>query len=782
MNVIFHDISYKNIMSVGAKPIHIQLDQSLKTLVTGQNGAGKSTFLEALSFLLYGKPFRDIKKGQLVNAINGKALLVEGNLSVGPNKFYIKRGIKPNVLEIHKNGEPIPELASVTEFQRYFEEELLGISFQSFKQVIVLGTAGYKPFLELPAGERRTLVEDLLDLSVFSEMDRINKAAIKVAKQETDIIDVKLQSNLNEQEAEMRSIQKQKDMTESNIRSWTSTVVGLVNDIKDSKARLEQEKSDLANIVDPSPVELEERVTAIRGRLEQVKSEVETRTRDLANIADQSIAKLQAEAEEKEINAHLEDAKQEKRLLELNSAELACTTKMRADLDALSEKPDDTVAAPVLIEVPERLCFFAEIRSLTNEIGNLQSTLTLKSAHLEFHEGGGECPTCGSAAESSGGNIEQLRVDITALNDKIADRYDAITELNRKTNERTSEINEINAENTRLLSDFEKMKWAQREAVNNWQRTHDKIASDYALEMQRYSAERSTIQTGNLPGKIAAIHQERDAAISGAVRSYEANVAVVKSRIDDVAASVEREVQSEYEKFEASKIMTEHRRNSIGEQIAYLQRDIDKDTARAHELKSQIDIAKETVYDESKLNELKQARTELADRKTKLFDELRARQTILVMLKDNGVKSQIVKRYIPVFNKKINQYLASMDADYVFALDEEFNETIKSRGREEFSYTSFSQGERARINVALLFTWRDVASMVSGTNINLLVLDELFDSATDAEGVKAINSLLDASGSNTFVISHRAENMNDSFDRHLRMVKKGRFTTMEELA
>lgn len=552
-------ITYKNIMSVGQQPITIELDKCQKTLVTGKNGAGKSTFLEAISFALFGKPFRDVKKGQLVNSTNKKDLLVELWMEYDNKQFYIKRGQKPNVFEITVDGETLDENASAKDFQTEFEE-LIGMSYTSFKQIVVLGTAGYTPFMGLSTPARRKLVEDLLEVSILAEMDKLNKSLIRETNSQINVLDVKKDGITQQIKIYNDNEERQKKLSGENAARLQTMYDDLVGEARAAKANIEKLTDDLlAVIIDDDP---------------------SNRLSDLSN---------------------------------------------------------------------EGFAIKNEIATFTKVVG--------------LYEKGGQCPTCMQ-------NLEEHGNVLTKIKDKNV-----------------------------LL-----------------QQSLDKINEQYR--------ELKTIQD--------EVHKQQSVAV-GIKNQIQANKA-------NAIASVDKAKKVKVLIDQAAAEFIGH-----ADEIAKLQVELDK-----------------IVRD-----------------KTTLVMEKYHRGILTEMLKDSGIKGAIIKKYIPIFNKQINHYLKIMEADYVFTLDEEFNETIKSRGREDFSYFSFSQGEKARIDIALLFTWRDIAAKVSGVSIDTLILDEVTDSACDTEGIKAIQQILNSmANSNIFIISHRDHNPQD-YGQHLQMKKVGRFTVME---
>lgn len=559
MKLVFEKIKYQNLMSVGQKPVEIQLDEFHKTLITGKNGGGKSTLLEAVFFALFGTPFRKIKKGQLVNTQNKKKCLIELWFSYGKDSYYIKRGIKPNVFEVTKNDQLWDESSSVSDFQTRLEEQLK-ISPIAFKQVVVLGTAGYVPFMELSTPNRRKLVEELLEVAILGNMADLNKSSVKALTQEMSILETKIDSIRREILSYQDFIEKQKLSESQHVEDFESDFSLHIEEIKKYRSEL--------SLID-------EQILDISSKIDN-------------NLSDKII-------------------------------------KYTSGIQKLDE-------------------------SLTNQISMLSS---FKS---------GVCPTC-SQHFSDHSKVESTEHMIQAIEDKKV-------ELNKR---------------------LDKLR-------------EDKIQSDKLLS----------------------------------------ELTILQTKANETRSKMSVHVQT------------------------------------AQSLKSKIDSLKEKdEFDYSKLDSLKLEMNQAKEEKSKLFDEKYTKTIIADLLKDSGIKASIVKRYIPIFNKKINHYLKIMGADYTFTIDEEFNEKIKSRGREDFSYESFSQGERARIDLSLLFTWRDVSSLVTGLEINLLILDEVSDSATDAEGVKSIMRIIDSMKSNVFIISHREEHDKESYGRWIQMIKKGRFSTME---
>ena len=559
MKLKFKTLTYQNILSVGNVPIVIDFDSAKKTLITGKNGGGKSTMIEALTYALFGKSFRDLKVGQLVNSINKKKCLVELLIEYGNDEYKIIRGQKPKVFEIWKNGEKLPEDSAAGDYQSQLES-MLNINLVGFKQVIVLGTAGYVPFMELKTPDRRKLVEDLLSLSIISEMDKLNKSYIRGVNRELDTLSMQI-GHVQQQIATHQKF------------------------IDEQRAKANQNTARYQDIYD----------------------------------------------------SHVETAKQIKaQLVELQSQIAECVINGEDQTANIQKLRDGYTRLSMNVEQLQRL-----------EV---------------MYRKGGECPACKQPISP--------------------------------TPERMKEIAENIKNGTQKLT-----------LIKNKQDQLQKIMDDL-LTQQR--------------------------TLNG-----------LKSKYESLRGTLQNEV------------------------------------AAAKRVRAIMDKAQEdVVIDESPVEKLREDEKELDSKRSGFVKEKYFRGIVTDLLKDSGVKASIVKRYIPYFNKQIAYYLDLLGADYQFTLDDEFNESIKSLGRNDFSYASFSQGERARINLALLFTWRDVTSKISGVDLSLLILDEVYDGAIDRDGSFAVKALLDGINGNVIVISHQDLDPED-FDRHIVMSKVGRFSKME---
>jgi DNA repair exonuclease SbcCD ATPase subunit len=568
--IIFKTIRWKNILSTGNVFTEIKLDRSPSTLIVGQNGAGKSTILDAISFALYGKPFRKINKPQLINSINDKDAVAEIEFAVGRDNFKVVRGIKPNVFEIYKNGNLLNQAAANRDYQEMLEKNILKLNHRSFSQVVVLGSSTYVPFMQLPSSHRREVIEDLLDIQIFTTMNTLLKDKINNNKTAT----------------------------------------------QDAKYKIELAKNK---------IDLYER------HISNVKSDKKTRI-------DTAKAKMKLVA---------------KKVVELNKQR----TEIEANISTLRSSQEDLVA--LVSEMDENN---TKLLSLTNDMYSLEKDISF----FHDHE---HCPTCKQGIEH----------------------------------------------------DFK-----QSSIV-------EKTAALETTKQQRTSIQEKCKETTDR--KLA--YDEIENQIRGLERQLQ---------------TVELTLASEKKIF------------------FNLNKDVEE-------------INTETENDTDVTNELTQTREELSELESsreKLANEAVVLNAATALLKDGGIKSRIIKQYIPIMNKLINKYLAAMDFFVHFELDEQFNEKIKSRFRDEFSYNSFSEGEKMRINLAVLFTWRAIAKMRNSASTNLLIMDEVFDSSLDGVGTdeffKILNEL--TADTNTFVISHKGDALYDKFRSVIRFEKHGNFSRM----
>ena len=568
--IIFKYVRWKNLLSTGNQFTEIQLDRNSTTLIIGENGSGKSTILDALCFGLFGKPFRGCNKPQLLNSVNMSGCLVEVDFKIGTKSFKVIRGIKPNVFEIYISGKMYNQDANSRDYQKYLEQQILKLNYRSFTQVVILGSSAFIPFMQLKARQRRDVVEDILDIQIFSIMNILIRQKLK------DIVD------------HIRDINYNLDLTTEKITLQEN----YIEDIKKNKDNILQEKIEL-----------------ISGNEEEVYKRTE------------------------EIN----------KLQELSETSMESIGDENTVVDKINK----------LKGINERL---KEKRSSTNK-------------YIEFFENNDDCPTC------------EQHIDETFKTNMIVDKQ----------------------------GEYEKYSTGIDELVVELDKT-----------------------------------QERHDAIQGIIKQIRENDAHVGS----LSFSI-----TEMEKFNAT-----------------LQSEIE-------ELQSG-DVSKS---DFKKLEKMKKSLKSFEKQKEGLRVEQTYSEAARNMLMDTGIKTKIIKQYLPIMNKLINTYLTAMEFYVNFTLNENFEETIKSRYRDEFTYDSFSEGEKMRIDLALLFTWRAVAKMKNSTNTNLLILDEIFDSSLDSSGtdefLKILNTL---DGENVFVISHKQDVLVDKFTSTIKFEKVKNFSHVAE--
>ena len=564
--VTFTTVRWKNFLSTGNAFTEIQLDQNPSTLIIGENGAGKSTILDALCFVLFNKPFRQISKSQLLNSINQREAVVEIEFTTQNKKVKIIRGIKPNIFEIYVDDVMINQNANAKDYQKHLEQQILKFNYRSFTQVVILGSSTFVPFMQLNSRARREVVEDILDIKIFSLMNLVLKTKVKEVN--TNLTDSNYATDLTKSKIEIQE--------------------KYIEDTKNNRKNLLSEKT---NIVD-------------------------------------------ANNDDIQFNKNKETELQEKNqtLLESISGE------------------DDTIKK-------------------RDKLKGYQFTLKDKHRRNEemimFLESNDECPTC------------EQKIDTEFKTKSIGVRQSANVELSEGL--------------TKLSDEFNKV----------------------SKTLQEYKKTAKEIQTN------------------------EVQIAKYRSSIQEL------------EKFN-TKLETE---------IANILEN---------------EIGKEDI---KKLDKLKEKLYSLDSSSKKLKEELFYYDVAKNLLQDTGIKTKIVKQYLPIMNKLVNTYLSSMDFFCNFNLDENFNETIKSRFRDEFSYANFSEGEKMRIDLALLFTWRAVAKMKNSTNTNLLILDEIFDSSLDASGTDDFLKILNTFNSeNVFVISHKQDMLFDKFRNTIKFEKNRNFS------
>ena len=566
--IIFKYVRWKNFLSTGNNFTEIQLDRNPTTLIIGENGAGKSTVLDALCFGLFGKPFRNINKPQLLNSVNNSNCLVEVEFEIGSKKLKVIRGIRPNIFEIYVNNKMYNQDANVRDYQKYLEQQVLKLNYRSFTQVVILGSSTFIPFMQLKARHRREVVEEILDIQIFSLMNMLLKMKLKEIASNT------------------KDMEYQYELTEEKIFLHEK----YIDDMKANKDKLTEEK-----------------VTLLDGNEEEIFKK------------------------KTDITFH-----------QKNNEELLLAIKDRNKVTTDHNK----------------LC---DIRSTLTEKKNNNSRM------VKFFKENNDCPAC-----------EQPLRNATKM-------------------------------------------------VKSKQKEVDK----FAMALEELS--QAILKSDNKQNAISTIADK--------IRKNEVHVAKENSSV------------TQLEKFNAT-----------------LQAEI-----------NQLQSGDVSKSDYDKLKKLKLKLVTVEELKQKLKEDQTYAEAVRSMLQDTGIKTKIIKQYLPIMNKLINTYLTSMEFYVNFTLDENFNETIKSRYRDEFTYESFSEGEKMRIDLALLFTWRAVAKMKNSTNTNLLMLDEIFDSSLDGAGtdefLKILNTL---GGENVFIISHKQDALVDKFKSTIKFEKIKNFSHIME--
>ena len=568
--IIFKSIRWKNFLSTGNAFSEIRLDASPATLIVGANGAGKSTFLDAMCYALFNKPFRKITISQLVNAVNEKDLLVELDFTIGSREYMVRRGRKPNVFEIYLNGTKTKEEASSVEQQKYLEQSILGLNYKSFTQVVVLGSSCFVPFMQLTPPNRREVIEDLLDIRIFSTMNGILKEKCKLIRES------------------IREVEYQFELAKNKVE----TQQALIEHLKEqSNANTSRRKAEIENL--------------------------EIEIKDITKSVDEDL----------ELSKSYEDS-----------------LKEYANVDAS----------------------LSQLRIYESRFKDKQKAF---KKEYKFFESNEHCPTCQQAI------TEELRTN------KKSGITDQLTQIETATEQLKGELDDI---------------------------------------LVKISNKNEIVQE--------------------------------LSKTQQAISEAQREIQ--YRK----------------RQIKAIEKKIDEATGSNSSLKKEKDKLKQLAKDGLKVEE-------------SLLDEKKVRDnynTVTNMLRDTGIKSTIIKKYLPIMNQLINRYLKELDFYVSFELDENFLETIKSRFRDEFSYASFSEGEKMRIDLALLFTWRTIAKMKNSANTTLLILDEIFDSSLDVSGtddfLKILHTVSDKT--NVFVISHKTESLQDKFASTLSVEKKQNFSVI----
>lgn len=566
----FEYVRWRNFLSTGNVFTEIDICKSPTTLVVGSNGSGKSTFIDALCFALFGKPFRKIKIGQLVNSINQKDALVEVEFSIGASHYKIRRGLKPAIFEIYQNNVLVNQDAATKDYQEFLEKQILKLNYKSFTQIVVLGSSSFVPFMQLPAPQRREIIEDLLDIQIFSRMNDILKGEL-----------LQVGQDYKDAESTLSVVRQKIDLQEDYLE------------------RLDEQRKK-------STQDINERIVKAKNSISQWSDEI---TERMDGIRD--------------LRGTIED-------------------EGRTD---------------------KRYQKFTSIQD------QMKRNATKVASDIAFYNDNDECNTC------------KQSIDETFKNNIVSERKSKLTELEQAQVQLKAEL-----ETTR----------------------------------QRMS-------------EITAVHEKM------------------------------QELQNEV--------------NDRNVRIQTSNRSIDEWNTEIQTASATLEDADEHV---SKLAEYRTEERTVSDTKNTLNDERYYAEISANLLKDTGIKTKIINQYLPVINHYVNHFLQALDFFVQFNLDGSFKETIKSRYRDDFSYASFSEGEKLRIDLSLLFTWRIIAKMKNSTNTNLLVLDEVFDSSLDANGTEEFLKILNTmdKGINAFVISHKGDTLYDKFTNVLRFDKPNNYSKL----
>lgn len=568
--IVFKSVQWQNFLSTGNAPNKVLLNKSTTTLIIGKNGEGKSTILDALCFSLFGKPFRNINKNQLVNSINGKKCLVEIEFSIGTKDYKIVRGIKPNIFEIWQGDELLNQDAASRDYQKILEQQILKLNYKTFTQVVILGSASFVPFMQLPPGQRREVIEDILDIRIFSTMNQLLKEKAQETKDE---------------------------------------IVRIETEIKSAKDKVESQQfliQTLSNAKDES-------IKAVQAKIDANNAQISTTESEISTIVE-----------------------------EINTLKAGITGKEKLSEDIEKAK---------------------QLKTKLNE------KVETCEHNAEFFNEHDVCPSCSQDIPEDHKQkiIHDLHNKMQENNKKITDLEDALTNLTNKLTDINKIIDEITTKNIELST------------KNSTITLLNKQIKEFETEIETNKAD-----TTNLDEEKAKLKQ------------------LAKDALDKITM-----------------------KNSLQE--------------------------------------------------TRNLEEVAS-----ILLKDTGIKTAIIREYLPVMNKLINKYLNAMDAYIHFELDEAFNEIVKSRHRDDFTYASFSEGEKMRIDLAILFTWRQIAKMKNSVNTNLLILDEIFDSSLDTAGTDYFLTLMNSFGenSNIFVISHKGDQLFDKFRSVIKFEKRNDFSVI----
>lgn len=567
--IIFKTLRYKNILSTGNNFITVNLTDCTTNLLIGKNGEGKSTILDAITFVLYGKPFRKINKPQLINSVNNSDLMCEVTFETGSKEYLVKRGMKPNVFEIYENNKLINQDAASRDYQEFLENNILKMSYKTFTQIVVIGNATYMPFMKLTPNDRRQIVDNLLDIDIFSKMNVI------------------LKSKISETKENMSNVAYEVDLSKEKMKMYNNILL--------------------------------EGTSNIDKQIENNNSEISRNNLQIDNKR-KAIQKIQSEISQITVN--------ESKIKSLNN----------------------------------------KITEMTKFGATFKEKIKILKKEISFFEGTSACPTCTQVIPE---DFKESTLDV-------------------KKKEYSKYVDTLSSCDTQIAS--------IRKDLENILSSMEEISKRNELIKER------TFEIDSLERYLIKIQKQ--------------NSDLMSQKMQDMAKAKE----------EYSVLEEEHNR--------------------------------------------------LNAERDDLLNKQHLHSIAAILLKDDGIKTKIIRHYLPIMNKIINKYLHMMDFYVSFSLDENFNEVIKNKAKENFSYHSFSEGEKLRIDLAILFTWREIAKMKNAANTNILILDEIFDSSLDASGVDEFLKILNSNKehTNTFVISHKTEFLVDKFERTYKFFKVNGFT------
>jgi DNA repair exonuclease SbcCD ATPase subunit len=565
--IIFRNLKWKNLLSTGNYYTEVNLYNASNTLVVGENGSGKSTMLDALCFALFGKPFRSINKPQLVNSINNKDCVVEVTFDANNKNYRVVRGIKPNLFEIYCNGDLVNQDAASRDYQEYLEKFVLKLNYKSFTQIVILGSASFTPFMQLSSSDRRAIIEDLLDIQIFSTMNTLLKEKLSTNKELMSTCKHNIDLDQQKYNLQKKHIDDLKQNNEDKVKEYESEII-CHNDT-----------------------------------ISKLSSNVEILTTEVESLHAIVASKIETEA---------------------------------------------------------------KVKAITKIESQIESNLSKFRKDISFFQSHNDCPTCRQTIA-----MEFKEEELSNLSTRVTECEHGLTQLEEKLNAEQEKLNDIND---------------KQRLINSKQ-----------VEIATYNT--TITETNKMIVRLTKLANE----------------------------------------LKESKVVTD--------------------------------------LEEQELSAISETLTKLKRQLKELIEEKTYFEVASGLLKDTGIKTKIVKQYLPVINKLVNKYLASLDFFVNFNLDESFKETIKSRHRDEFTYNNFSEGEKQRIDMALMLTWRAVAKLKNSSNTNLLILDETFDSSLDASGTEELMKILQLlEGVNLFVISHKGDILQDKFMNVIRFSKEKNFS------